>query len=465
VLQKRSLWSGLLASVLSVAVITGLIYPLREIVPVVSTGVVYTLAVLLVSIYWGLWLGLFTSLLSSLAWNYFHIPPTGGLTIADGEHWVALAVFFIAAVAISALANAARSRAQEAETRQREADLAAEMARELLGGAVLDESLRVVGRKIATTFSLDSVRIELAWTDSDQRHRATPLLVEGSRIGTVMLPRDTEPSIFEALQDRVIPALETLVAAARKREELEAQVIETKALRRSNVVKTAVLRSVSHDLRSPLTAITTAAAGLSSPTLSADGRAELVSVIETESARLSRLVDNLLDLSKLQAGAVEPHSDWCSIDELVRAAVESVSRPPGGFDVQIDAGLPLLRADAGQLERAIANVLDNAARYAANEAVTVRARAAPKQVLLRIGDRGPGIAREELERVFEPFHLGDEGTGTGLGLAIARGFVEANGGRIRADSLPAQGTTIVISLPVPVEQPAEVPAHASDETG
>jgi two-component system, OmpR family, sensor histidine kinase KdpD len=464
VLQKRSPWSGLVAALLSVAVITGLIYPLREVVPVVSTGVVYTLAVLLVSSYWGLWLGLLTALMSSLAWNFFHIPPTGGFTIADGEHWVALAVFFVAAVAISALADAARARAEEAETRRREADLAAEMARELLGATVLDESLRVVARQIATTFGLASVGIELAWTDSDERHRAVPLLVEGSRIGTVMLPRDTEPSVLEALEDRVIPTLETLVAAARKREELEAQVIETKALRRSNVVKTAVLRSVSHDLRSPLTAITTAAAGLTSPTLSPDARAELVSVIETESARLSRLVDNLLDLSKLQAGAVEPHADWCPIDELVRAAIDTVPRPPGGFDVEIDAGLPLLRVDAGQLERAIANVLDNATRYAESQPVTIRARAAPKQILLRIGDRGPGIAREELERVFEPFHLVEEGAGTGLGLAIARGFVEANGGRIRADSLPGQGTTIVISLPVAAEQPAEA-LPVSDEAG
>jgi len=182
-------------------------------------------------------------------------------------------VFFIAAVAISALADSARARAEEAETRRREADLTAEMARLLLGGADLDESLRSAARQVATTFDLPSVAIELSWADSDQRHRALPLLVAGSRVGTFMVPRDIDPAVLEALQDRVLPALETLVAAARKRDELETQVIETKALRRSNVVKTAVLRSVSHDLRSPLTAITTAAAGLGSNTLSAEARA------------------------------------------------------------------------------------------------------------------------------------------------------------------------------------------------
>jgi two-component system sensor histidine kinase KdpD len=459
VVHRRSPLIGLLAAFLSVALITGSIYGLREIVPVVSTGVVYMLAVLLVSSYWGLAMGLLTAVMGAAAWNFFHIPPTGRFTIAEGENWVALAVFLIAAVAISGLAGAAQARAEEAETRRREADLTAEMARLLLGGTELDESLRAAGRRVATAFSLPSVSIELTWTDSDERRRALPLLVEGSRVGTVMVPRDTDPIVLEALQDRVLPALETLVAAARKRDELETQVIETKALRRSNVVKTAVLRSVSHDLRSPLTAITTAAAGLSSQTLSPEARAELTSVIATESARLSRLVDNLLDLSKLQAGAVEPHADWCSVEELVRAALDSVPEPAGGFDVQIDPDLPLLRADATQLERAIANVLDNASRYAADEPVTVRARAAPHQVLLRIGDRGPGIAREDLERVFEAFHSPGDGSGTGLGLAIARGFLEANGGQIRAESLPGQGTTIVLTLPVPAERPVEAQAR------
>jgi two-component system sensor histidine kinase KdpD len=449
VLQQRSVAVGALAAVGSVALVTAIIFGLRELVPVVSTGVVYMLAVLFVSSFWGLWLGLLTAFLSAATFNFFHIPPTGRFTITDGENWVALGVFFVAAAVISGLAGAARARADEAERRRAEADLTAEMARILLGGAQVDESLRTAGRRIATALGLSSVGIELAWADSDERRRALPLIVDGSRVGTVLVPRDAEPAVLDALQDRVVPGLETLVMAARKRDELETQVIETKALRRSNVVKTAVLRSVSHDLRSPLTAITTAAGGLSSETLSAESREELTSVIALESERLARLVDNLLDLSRLQAGGVEARPDWVSIEEVLRAAVETVQRPPGGFDVQIEPELPLIQADAGQLERALANVLDNAGRYAGGEPVTVRARNSGPQLLLRIGDRGPGIAREELERIFEPFHSAGEHSGTGLGLAIARGFVEANGGRMRAESLPGQGTTIVVTLPVP----------------
>ena len=328
-------------SVGTVAVVTGAIYGLREVVPVVSTGVVYLLAVLLVSTAWGLWLGFFTAVLSAAAFNFFHIPPTNEFTIADGEHWVALGVFLVAAGVVSALADVARSRAEAAERGHGEADLAAEMARILLGGTSLDSSLRTVGQRIAAAFELSSVGVELAWVDSDERRRALPLLVDGSRIGTVLVPRDTSGEVMEALQDRVLPALETLVGAARKRDELEAQVIETKALRRSNVVKTAVLRSVSHDLRSPLTAITAAAGGLESDTLSPEARAELASVIATESTRLSRLVDNLLDLSRLQAGAssrasTEPRStSWSGSRSTAsrrrRGASTSSSTPTSRF--------------------------------------------------------------------------------------------------------------------------------------
>jgi two-component system sensor histidine kinase KdpD len=448
---------GLLAAVLAVAVTTALIYPLSEAVPVVSTGVVYLIAVLLVSSRWGLWAGLLTAVLGAAAWNFFHLPPTGEFTIADGENWVALAVFMVAAVMTSTLADAVRSRAEEAERGRREADLTAEMARLLLGGASEEQPLRTVGQRIAQAYDLPSVSVELSWVDSDSRRRALPLIVEGGRIGTVLVPADTDPAVLDALQDRVVPALETLVGAARRRNELEAQVIETKALRRSNVVKTTLLRAVSHDLRSPLTAITTAAGGLGSATLSDDERRELISVIETESARLSRLVENLLDLTRLQAGGADPHADWCALDEILQAALDSVPGPTAGFDVELDPNLPLVRADAAQLERAFANVLENSSRFAGAEPVTVRGRAADRFIVLRISDHGPGIPQEELERVFEPFHrsrASAEATGSGLGLAIARGFLEANGGRIRAESLPGQGTSFVIQVPIPVGEPA-----------
>jgi two-component system, OmpR family, sensor histidine kinase KdpD len=457
---ERRLATGLLVSVASVAAITLAIYGLRELVPVVSTGVVYLLAVLLVAGGWGLWLGLATALLSAAAFNFFHIPPTGQFTIADGQNWVALAVFFVAAVVTSTLANAARARASDAERDRSEADLTAEMARLLLGGESLERSLHTVGQRIAQTFNLRSVAVEANWVASDERRRALPLVVDGSRVGTVVVPTEADGAVLRALEDRIVPALETLLAAARRRDELEAQVIETKALRRANVVKTTLLRSVSHDLRSPLTAIATAAGGLESGTISDEQRRELASVITEETARLERLIRNLLDLSRLQSGSAEPRTDWTALDELVAVAVASTAAPPGTFDLDLDPEIPLLRVDAAQIERALANVLENAASFAGDEPIMVRARANGPTVLLRITDHGPGIPREQLERIFEPFYRAHDGDqGSGLGLAIARGFLEANGGRIRAESLPGQGTSFVIQLRAPAEAPAGEPAR------
>ncbi len=209
------------------------------------------------------------------------------------------------------------------------------------------------------------------------------------------------------------------------------------------------MRSVSHDLRSPLTAIVAAGETVGSPTVSDEDRAALAETITIEGRRLSQVVENLLDLSRLEAGAAEPHRDWCSIEEIAGAAAEQAS-DPNGYTMSVDPSSPLIRADAAQLERALFNVIDNAVKHSNGQPISIRARAVNDQLIVRIVDRGPGIPERELERVFEPFH-GDgsgRGSGAGLGLAIARGFVEANGGRIWAEALPGQGTSIVLRFPL-----------------
>jgi two-component system sensor histidine kinase KdpD len=451
--RTHSSVTGLVVAIASVGAITAVNYGLSEVAPPVSTGVVYLLAVLLVSSYWGLGLGLVTSFLSAATFNFAHIPPAGGFSVADAENWVALGVFLVAAVVTSTLAHAARERADEAERRRREADLTTEMARLLLGASSTEQSLRAVGNEIAAAFGLEAVKVEMAWIDSGPRSRALPLIVDGDRVGTVLVPSDIAATALEALRGRVLPALETLVAAAKRRNELESQVIETKALRRSDTIQKAVLRAVSHDLRSPLTAITAAVRGLRSDTLSDSARDELVSVAADEADRLSRLVNNLLDLSRLRSGAVEPRAGWCSLPEIVSAALAATPAPPGGFEIALDDDLPALSCDATQLERAIGNVLENCARFAGEHPVAVRAHAAGARLTLRVTDHGPGIPREDLERIFEPFHRSSEhaAAGSGLGLAIARGFVEANGGRLRAESVRGRGSAFVFQLPIPAE--------------
>jgi two-component system sensor histidine kinase KdpD len=232
-------------------------------------------------------------------------------------------------------------------------------------------------------------------------------------------------------------------------------VVETDALRRSDEIKTAVLRSVSHDLRSPLTAIRAMGEALGSSALEPAERAELGEAIVAESERLSRLVDQLIDLSRLQAGTAAPRQDWCSLDEVIRAAVEGTGASAERVRLVIDRDLPLVRADAAQMQRALANLIENALRYGGSAPVSVRARVSGGRVLIRVVDQGAGIPLVQQERIFAPFYRapGAVGRGSGLGLAIVRGFVEANGGRVRVESLPGQGTSFVVELPLPEGAP------------
>jgi two-component system sensor histidine kinase KdpD len=253
----------------------------------------------------------------------------------------------------------------------------------------------------------------------------------------------------------VRPALEALLAVGLARDTLTREVVETRALRRSDEIKTAVLRAVSHDLRSPLTAMVTSAEALASPSLDERERRELATGVTAEGARLGRLIDKLLELSRLQSGAAAPRRDWCSVDELLRDAIESVGLPPERVKLAVDRDLPLILADAAQLERAFANLLENAARHSGDEPVSVRARASGGRLLVRVVDHGPGIPRAEQERIFEPFVRGDGAMrGSGLGLAIVRGFVEANGGNVHVESLPGQGASFVVAFPLPEAVPA-----------
>jgi two-component system sensor histidine kinase KdpD len=179
-------------------------------------------------------------------------------------------------------------------------------------------------------------------------------------------------------------------------------------------------------------------------------------VIQEEARRLSRLVDNLLDLSRLEAGAAEPRREWTSVEELLRTAVGELAARPDDFSLSIDRELPLVRVDPVQMERAFVNVLENARRHSGGHPVSVRARAVRgrlgERVIVRIVDRGPGIPPAQLERVFEPFYRAGSAAGghrgSGLGLAIARGFTEASSGTLHVESLPGQGASFVFELPL-----------------
>jgi two-component system sensor histidine kinase KdpD len=467
---------GTLVAIAAVALCTLIVYPLAHVAPVVSLSVVYLPAVLVVSVTWGVWLGVGAALVSAAAFNFFHLPPVGRFTIQNSSNWVALGAFLVVAILASSVAEVTRARARDVDERRREADLAAEMARLLLRGESLAEALPTAAARLAQTLELGSAAIQMDAVEADERTVAFPLREGTRRLGTLIVGVDTSEAKLRRLQERVVPALEAVLSAALEREALLGGVVETAALRRADTVKTALLRAVSHDLRSPLTAISAAGAAVGSPTLSAEEREEMAAVIQEEARRLSRLVDNLLDLSRLEAGAAEPHRQWTSVEELIRAAVGELAGRPGEFTLSIDRDLPLVEVDAVQMERAFVNVLENARRHSGGHPVSVRARAVRSlagarrgdggsvageregqrargdRVIVRIVDRGPGIPPAQLERVFEPFYragtAGSGHRGSGLGLSIARGFTEANAGSLHVESLPGQGATFVFELPL-----------------
>jgi len=427
------------------------IYPLKLVALTASLSVVYLPAVLVIAAYWGLTLGLLTSLASAAAFNFFHLPPVGKFTIADSRNWVALVAFVLVAVVVSTMAELARGRAVEAERRRREADLTATLARELLAGERTQDALRATARRLAEALGLPSASLELGEVADNERHLALLLTGAGREpIATLLIPRDIPAETMERIRSQVAPALGALVAVALHRDAVQAEAVETAALRRSDELKTALLRAVSHDLRTPLTSIVTAGHALGSSSLTGEERAQMSEAVVEEGERLSALIDKLFDLSRLQAGRLEPRRESVSIEEVLLAAEDALPSAAGHVRLVVDPQTPPLVADAAQLERVFANLIENALRYSGDQSVRVSVRRVGSRVVVRVTDRGPGIPESEQHRVFEPFYRGSDASrspGSGLGLAIAKGFVEANGGTITVESLPGQGTSLVVSFP------------------
>jgi two-component system sensor histidine kinase KdpD len=374
---------------------------LRPVAPDISLGALYVIIVMVAALLWGLGWALAVSIASLLAFNFFILPPVHTFALEDAENWAALVVYLVTAVVTSELASRLQRRAGEAERREREAALLADLAAALLARDDLDD---VAGR------------IELGEDAA------------GRRLGE---------------------AVESLHAIARERERLEAEALEAEALRRDDLVKTAVIRSVSHDLRTPLATMQAAvdALGPDGAPLGRDEQRELLATVRRELARLERYVENVLDLSRLEAGAATPSPALWTVDAL---AVHALAGIPGAerVELELDDHLPPVRIDAAQIERALANVLENALRFSpADSTVNVRAETGGAEVIVRIEDSGPGVPTADASAIFEPFRRSTRSRGAGLGLAIARGFVEANGGRLWVEPSRGGGASFALALP------------------
>ena len=445
------------ASIVVLVVVTVAIGLLKSFVPVLSLGVLYVFAVLPIAVAFGLIYAVLVSIASMLAFNWFFLPPVHTFTLSDSRNWFALAVYVVTAVVVSVLAASARRRAAEAEQREVETALLADVATSLLVGGDVAGQLDSISERVAAILKARSASIVIGTGDPTTTGAPIELWAGTRRVGTLELVEGGEPNL--AARRRLLPALASLLAVAVDRERLANDAFEAEALRRSDTMKTAVLRAVSHDLRSPLTAIRAASDGLEDETLTLtdDDRRDLLDTIGVEVRRLEGVVDNLLALSRLQAGALAPMPELWTVEDLVYGALADVGRNTERVNVSVPADTPPVLVDAVQMRQILSNLIDNALKFSPEGSpVTVRVNRTRKEVIVRVIDQGRGLPESELEHVFEPFYRGapaHDQTGTGLGLAIARGFAEANGGRLWAESRPGQGAGFALALPPADEAP------------
>ncbi|WP_328666076.1 sensor histidine kinase KdpD [Streptomyces sp. NBC_00322] len=416
----------------------------------VATALIGGLLPALASVAWG-----------SLLLNYYFTPPLHKLTIADPRNIVAIVIFIAVAISVASVVDLAARRTHQAARLRAESEILSFLAGNVLRG---ESSLDSLLEQVRETFNMESVALLERESDVE------PWTCTGS-VGTtrpLARPEDADVDMpvgdhmALALSGRVLPAEDRRVLAAfaaqaavvLDRQRLLGEAEQARELAEGNRIRTALLAAVSHDLRTPLAGIKAAVSSLRSDDVewSEADRAELLQGIEEGADRLDHLVGNLLDMSRLQTGTVTPLIRQVDLDEVVPMALLGV--PEDCVVLDIPEVLPMVAVDPGLLERTVANIVENAVKYAPDgEAVVVSASAIADRVEVRVTDRGPGVPDQAKDRIFAPFQrYGDapRGAGVGLGLAVARGFAEAIGGTLTAEDTPGGGMTMVLTLPAAV---------------
>lgn len=420
---------------------------------------IYLLAVVAIALVGGVIVAVVSALAASLLINYFFVDPVHTLNVADTDQAVALVVFVVVAVLVSGAVEFAVRRARLAERARAEAETLSALA-----GPELEspESLRDVLRSARDTFKMESVALKVRergsgeWSEAEHvgwapSGQEAPLQFDVP-IGPHLRLVGRGPSLF-AEDQRILRAFADAARTAYEGRRLSDEAEEARTLATVDRQRTALLSAVGHDLRSPLAGIKASVDSLRQTDVqwSEEERAELLETIEDSTDRLMAVVENLLDASRLQAGALSVRREALALDEIVAAAILAVPASDGRVAVEVPEDLPLVEGDRGLLQRALVNVLDNALGHGASDRpVEVVGRAGSESARLEVVDHGRGIPEGGEEELFEPFRrLDDRGhEGVGLGLAVARGFIESMGGAIVADTTEGGGLTMRIRLPI-----------------
>ena len=505
-------WRGYLGVLPVVIASTLLAWVMQPHFSLGNLTMIYLLGVTVAAVAFGRGPAIFASVLSVIVFDVAFVPPRFQFAVADTEYLVTFAVMLVVAIVIGTLTARTRDQAQAARARERRTAALFQMSRDLSVGRTVPQLVESAVARIHDVFDARAVVLrpgahgrlaavgdpgelfaggdhELGvaqWafdhaqpaglgTDTLPASRALhlPLRASGRTLGVLSVQpaeaeRITGPDRLQMLQ-----AFANQTAVALEREQFAEQAERARVDAEAERARNALLSSVSHDLRTPLAVITGAATGLrdAGSGMPEDTRRELAETIAEEASRLNRLVGNLLDMTRLESGALAIRREWHSAEEVIGGAIERVARHAPGRDIRFacDPALPLVALDDVLFAQAITHLLENALQYAPSAApLEVTATRAGESLRVEVADRGPGFAEGEEERVFEKFYRGAGGAGrrgTGLGLAICRGIVEAHGGHVSAAARPGGGAVLRIDVPLGGEPPAIERGPEESESG
>jgi two-component system sensor histidine kinase KdpD len=512
----RPLWLGYVAGLAAVALATGLIAVVQTRVDLANISMLYLVAVLAIATWFGSGPAVVASVAAFLCFNWFFVEPRHTLTVADPEEWVALLLFLAAAIVTGELAGRERRRAAEARQREHEAVVLYDVVR-LMAEPNVDQALHAVAERLRTELQLAAVAIDLNAGDGRETRAAAgdpeavriaepganvssralgrgtmpaqdrpggvgrwvrivpsgppgvrrlavsdllhlvPVEIQGRRVGTIALVRERGSPGFRAVDNRLLLAVAAQLGLAVERERLRHEAMETEVLRRTDELKTALLNAVSHDLRTPLASIIASAGSLRQRDVAwtDQDQQEFAEAIEQEARRLNRIVGNLLDLSRIEAGSLRPAADWYDVGALVDDVVGRLRSITAQHRVRVEVpeDLPPVQLDYVEIDQVLSNLIENAVKYTPpGGEILVTAQQGDGEVQIRVADRGPGLPAAAISRVFDRFYridgTGQGPGGTGLGLAVARGLVEAHGGRIWVENRPDGGASFTFTLPL-----------------
>jgi two-component system sensor histidine kinase KdpD len=453
--RVRIVW-GWLAGIGGPLLLTWLLSSVAPEVGLANDMLLYLSLTVAAALLGGLFPALASAAVGSLLLNWYFTPPVHTFTIADPKNIVAIAIFVAVAVSVASVVDLAARRTHQAARLRAESEILSFLAGNVLRG---ETSLEALLERVRETFGMESAALLERASDVEPWTCAGsvgPRPCQNPEDADVDVPVGDHMAL--ALSGRVLPAEDRRVLAAfaaqavvvLDRRRLREEADQARALAEGNRIRTALLAAVSHDLRTPLAGIKAAVSSLRSEDVawSDEDQAELLEGIEDGADRLDHLVGNLLDMSRLQTGTVTPLIREIDLDEVIPMALGGV--PEDSVELDIPESLPMVPVDKGLLERAVANIVENAVKYSPERTpVLVKASAIADRVEIRVVDRGPGVPDEAKNRIFEPFQrYGDapRGAGVGLGLAVARGFTEALGGTLGAEDTPGGGLTMVLSL-------------------